>query len=37
MQQRSFFVALLTVAAAASAADWLTDGGNPQRTAWQAR
>jgi outer membrane protein assembly factor BamB len=23
-------------AAAASAADWLTDGGNPQRTNWQA-
>ena len=35
MQQRSFFAALLAIAAAASAADWLTDGGNPQRTAWQ--
>ena len=33
--ERSFFAALLAVVAAASAADWLTDGGNPQRTAWQ--
>jgi outer membrane protein assembly factor BamB len=35
MQRSSFFAALLAVVAAASAADWLTDGGNPQRTAWQ--
>jgi len=28
-------VALLVVSAVVRSADWLTDGGNPQRTAWQ--
>ena len=28
-------VALLVGSAVALSADWLTDGGNPQRTAWQ--
>src|SRR2546427_11831396 len=28
-------VALLVASVVALSADWLTDGGNPQRTAWQ--
>src|SRR5262245_8067958 len=28
-------IALLLASIVAAGADWLTDGGNPQRTAWQ--
>ena len=35
MQGRPFCTILLAAVAVASGADWLTDGGNPQRTAWQ--
>ena len=29
------YLAILMACAAASGAEWLTDGGNPERTAWQ--
>src|SRR5580704_3895761 len=35
MRKRNFLVALSAACALLPAADWSTDGGNPQRTAWQ--
>ena len=31
----AFLIAAIAPAAQSPLADWLTDGGNPQRTAWQ--
>src|SRR6185369_16396768 len=33
--QKHFIAIALLLGGAAWSADWLTDGGNPQRTAWQ--
>src|SRR6186997_560756 len=35
MQKLPVTIILILGAVAAWSADWLTDGGNPQRTAWQ--
>src|SRR6266436_2238720 len=35
MRRFGFMLSMLFCAAAGWGADWLTDGGNPQRTAWQ--
>ena len=35
MRIRDLVVAILASGALLPAADWLTDGGNPQRTGWQ--
>src|ERR1017187_9204510 len=35
MRRSPVLIAITIACAAAWGADWLTDGGNPQRTAWQ--
>src|SRR5438552_5199830 len=35
MRKLLFLVGLMFASLVAVGADWLTDGGNPQRTAWQ--
>src|SRR6266849_11072483 len=35
MRRFGLMLSMLFCAAAVRGADWLTDGGNPQRTAWQ--
>src|SRR5216683_7934079 len=35
MRTRSILIATVLGCALAPGADWLTDGGNPERTAWQ--